>query len=94
MTDREAIETIEYARAFNEKHTQLMVALDIAIQAIKERDAAVDVDKAIKFCEDYSFKDSKEVYTNGSMLIPLFRVKQAFVDKAYNGFFQAEEDGE
>lgn len=29
-----------------------------------------------EFIRDYEFKDSKEVYTNGSMLIPSFRVKQ------------------
>jgi hypothetical protein len=29
-----------------------------------------------KFLEDYSFKDKEEVYTNGSMLIPVFRVEQ------------------
>lgn len=29
-----------------------------------------------EFLDDYSFKDKEEVYTNGSVLIPLFRVKQ------------------
>ena len=29
-----------------------------------------------KFLEDYSFRDDKEVYTNGSRLIPTFRVEQ------------------
>ena len=29
-----------------------------------------------KFARDYGFKDDKEVYTNGSDLIPVFRVKQ------------------
>ncbi|MCR5255055.1 MAG: hypothetical protein K6D96_03915 [Acetatifactor sp.] len=29
-----------------------------------------------KFARDYGFKDDKEVYTNGSDLIPIFRVKQ------------------
>lgn len=29
-----------------------------------------------EFAEDYGFKDSKEVYTNGSELIPVFRVEQ------------------
>jgi hypothetical protein len=29
-----------------------------------------------EFLEQYQFKDEKEVYTNGSMLIPVFRVKQ------------------
>ena len=29
-----------------------------------------------KFVENYSFVDHKEFYTNGSRLIPVFRVKQ------------------
>ena len=29
-----------------------------------------------QFAKEYGFKDSKEVYTNGSDLIPIFRVKQ------------------
>lgn len=38
MTDKEAIEIIEYARAFNEKQTKLMTALDMAISALQERE--------------------------------------------------------
>ena len=55
-------------------------------RAGKKAADVVDVDKAMKFLEDYAFKDEKEFYTNGTILVPLFRVKQAFVDKAYNGF--------
>lgn len=29
-----------------------------------------------KFLEDYSFRDHKEFYTNGAMLVPTFRVEQ------------------
>lgn len=29
-----------------------------------------------EFCEQYSFFDKDEVYTNGSLLIPVFRVEQ------------------
>ncbi len=29
-----------------------------------------------EFAEEYGFKDSEEIYTNGSELIPVFRVKQ------------------
>lgn len=29
------------------------------------------------FIEQYSFRDDERTYTNGSMLIPVFRVKQA-----------------
>lgn len=34
-------------------------------------------DSIYEFLSDYSFKDEEEVYTNGSLLIPTFRVKQA-----------------
>jgi hypothetical protein len=29
-----------------------------------------------KFIEDYSFKDKEEVYTNGTVLVPVFRIEQ------------------
>jgi hypothetical protein len=38
--------------------------------------------KIIDFIIDYSFKDKKEVYTNGTILVPLFRVLDAI---AQNG---------
>ena len=31
----------------------------------------------LNFINEYSFKDSEEIYTNGSDLIPVFRVIQA-----------------
>lgn len=37
--------------------------------------------KIIDFIIDYSFKDSKEVYTNGTILVPLFRVLDAISQK-------------
>jgi hypothetical protein len=37
--------------------------------------------KVIDFIIDYSFKDSKEVYTNGTILVPLFRVLDAIEQK-------------
>jgi hypothetical protein len=46
---------------------------------------AVDIEKALAWLEDYSILDRHEVYTNGVLLVPLFRVEQALVDKAYNG---------
>ena len=30
-----------------------------------------------EFVEQYSFKDTEEIYTNGAELIPVFRVMQA-----------------
>lgn len=48
MTYKEAIDTIEYARAFNARNTPLMRALDMAVEALseleqlkRERNAAV-----------------------------------------------------
>jgi hypothetical protein len=37
--------------------------------------------KIIDFIIDYSFKDSKEVYTNGTILVPLYRVLDALSQK-------------
>lgn len=35
--------------------------------------------KIIDFIIDYSFKDKEEIYTNGTILVPLFRVLDAIV---------------
>lgn len=45
----------------------------------------VDVEKALEWLQGYTFADTKQVYTNGAVLVTLFRVKQAFSDKAYSG---------
>jgi hypothetical protein len=37
--------------------------------------------KIVDFIIDYSFKDSQEVYTNGIILVPLFRVLDAISQK-------------
>lgn len=37
--------------------------------------------KVIDFIMDYSFKDSKELYTNGTILVPLYRVLDAIEQK-------------
>ena len=46
---------------------------------------AVEVDKAMAWLEGYTMTDTEQIYSNGTAFVPLFRVKQAFVDKAYNG---------
>lgn len=48
----------------------------------------VDVGKALEWLQGYTFADIKQAYTNGTVLVPLFRVKQAFEDKAYNGLME------
>lgn len=37
--------------------------------------------KIVDFIINYSFKDSKEVYTNGTILVPLYRVLDAISQK-------------
>ena len=37
--------------------------------------------KIIYFIIDYSFKDREEVYTNGTILVPLYRVLDAISQK-------------
>jgi hypothetical protein len=37
--------------------------------------------KVVDFIMDYAFLDEKEVYTNGAMLVPLFRVLDAISQK-------------
>ena len=37
--------------------------------------------KIIDFIINYSFKDDKEVYSNGVILVPLFRVLDAILQK-------------
>lgn len=34
-------------------------------------------EKVLKFVKEYAFKDRKEIYTNGTILVPLFRVEYA-----------------
>ena len=47
-----------------------------------------------EFIKDYSFKDEQEIYTNGAMLIPVFRMEQAHIyygekirEKAIDDFY-------
>ena len=48
----------------------------------------VEADKALAWIEGYAFTDTEQVYTNGAVLVPLFRVKQALEYKAYNGLME------
>ena len=50
------------------------------------RTDTVDIDKSLEWLEGYVIKDSLQVYTNGSLLVPLFRVRQVLKDKVYEGF--------
>ena len=35
--------------------------------------------KIVDFIIDYSFKDAKEIYTNGTLLVPVYRVLDAII---------------
>lgn len=50
---------------------------------------AVEVRKVLEWLRGYAFSDTKQVYTNGAVLVPMFRVEQALVDKAYIGMQEA-----
>lgn len=64
--------------------------LEEAERRLKEGNAmnAADADKALEWLEGYTLTDTKQVYTNGTVLVPLFRVRQALKDKAYNGLME------
>jgi hypothetical protein len=61
------------------------VKQDVAIKSRLQYIADEEQLKVIDFIMDYSFKDSKEVYTNGTVLVPLFRVLDAIEQKG-NGY--------
>lgn len=75
--------------ACSDIHMPLFKADDI-FSAVNNAPAvdAVDADKALEWLEGYTFTDTKQVYTNGTVLVPLFRVRQALKDKAYNGLME------
>jgi hypothetical protein len=54
---------------------------DVAIKSRLQYITDEEQLKVIDFIIDYSFKDSKEVYTNGTILVPLFRVLDAIDQK-------------
>lgn len=53
------------------------ISISSRLQYIKDEEKR----KIADFIIDYSFKDSKEVYTNGTILVPLFRVLDALIQK-------------
>ena len=44
--------------------------------------APFDAEKAMKFIEQFAFFDSQLAYSNGAMLVPMSRVRDALVNKA------------
>lgn len=87
MTAEEAIDNLKYLISDDctDNHFDYVDEIEMAIEALEKQ---IELEKAMKFIEGYAFKDEKRVYTNGSMLVSLLRVKQAIEDKAYNGFYE------
>ena len=53
---------------------------DISVSS-RMKNATEEERKIIEFIIDYAFKDSKRVYTNGAILVPLFRVLDGITQK-------------
>ena len=60
------------------EHTTLDLIKDGSLPSMEDESMdSMEFPNDIKdFIKNYSFKDKEERYTNGSMLIPVFRVKQ------------------
>lgn len=53
MLPKEAIEIIEYARAFNKEHTRLMSALDMAIELLKKEQMKRECEESEEYSEGW-----------------------------------------
>lgn len=56
---------------------QQEVKNDISVSSRLKHITDTEKLKLIDFIIDYSFKDEQHIYTNGSILVPLFRVLDA-----------------
>lgn len=61
--------------------TQEEIRNDISISSRLKDITDEETLKIIDFIIDYSFKDSEEVYTNGTILVPLYRVLDSITQK-------------
>jgi hypothetical protein len=57
--------------------TQEEIKNDISVSSRIKHITDEEQLKIIDFIIDYSFKDAQQVYTNGTILVPLFRVLDA-----------------
>lgn len=65
--------------------TALDVKKDISISSrLSDKTLTEEQIKVIDFIINYSFKDNKEIYTNGTILVPLYRVIDAITQKGEN----------
>jgi hypothetical protein len=61
----------------NKEEVKKDISVSSRVQYITdEKDA-----KVVDFIMEYAFKDEKEVYSNGAILVPLFRVLDAISQK-------------
>lgn len=61
--------------------TQEEIKNDISVNSRIKHITDEEQLKIIDFIIDYSFKDKQEVYTNGTILVPLYRVLDAISQK-------------
>jgi hypothetical protein len=61
--------------------TQEHIKNDISISSRLEYITNEQDRKIAEFIIDYSFKDRQEIYTNGTILVPLYRVLDALIQK-------------
>jgi hypothetical protein len=61
--------------------TQQEIKNDISVSSRLKGITDEEQLKIIDFIIDYSFKDKEEIYTNGTILVPLYRVLDAMHQK-------------
>lgn len=61
--------------------TQEEIKNDISVSSRLKHITDEKDNKVADFIMDYAFKDEKEIYTNGTILVPLFRVLDAISQK-------------
>jgi hypothetical protein len=61
--------------------TQEHIKNDISISSRLKYITNEQDHKIAEFIIDYSFKDRQEIYTNGTILVPLYRVLDALIQK-------------
>lgn len=61
--------------------TQEEIKNDISVKSRIKYITDEETLRIIDFITQYSFKDSEEVYTNGTILVPLYRVLDAIAQK-------------
>jgi hypothetical protein len=71
----------EYKIIIPQEEPKQEIKNDISVSSRIEHITDKEQLKIIEFIIDYSFRDKKEIYTNGTILVPLFRVLDAISQK-------------